>query len=355
MRTRASDALAMPFQGAFCLLLACFPCTSAYSQIMFSANDVQNVVGQYCLCYYNTNVDVPSLLGNSGGPQTWDFSQPTNQLVLRWDVVDANDAQNVSGLTNPAYAPYWADFSSATFAERFKETWATNEVWRFDSLSPNVGLFYYGTFTLATSSNSTGYVWLPFNTRANYLPDPVHFGQAWSWSVYLTNITFANGTLFMSPALMTLTANDTVDAWGTVVLPGLGAAPALRVTEAFNQTNNTFGFITVSSFTNYLWLVRGIGPAVQLNIGQTSGVNNELIRVFAASPRSVAGLRAQRVGGSLRLDWNIATNRSGYQVQGLTELRLTNWTTLATLTTNSWTTPFNPAQPPEFFRVLLLP
>lgn len=123
MRTRATSVVAMLFQGGLCLVLAGILGTSARSQIIFSASDVQNAVGQYCLCYYNTNVDVPSLLGNPGGPQTWDFSQPqgTNQLVLRWDVVGTNDAKNVSGLTNSAYAQYWADFSSATFAERFKE------------------------------------------------------------------------------------------------------------------------------------------------------------------------------------------------------------------------------------------
>lgn len=343
--------------GLLVLLCLALGCVAARTQIVFSARDAQHAVGESCLCYYNTNVDAAALLGTTGGPQTWDFSQPsgTNQMVMQWDVVDANDARNASGLTNAAYAPYWADFSPATFAERFNPTWTTNVIWRFDSLTPQQGFFYYGTFTFGTNSGSNVYVWLPFNTGANFLPDPVQFGHSWSWSVYLTNISLVNGSIFTAPTLSTLTANDTADAYGTVLLPGLGAVPALRVSEQFIATNNTFGYITVTSYTNYLWLVRGIGPAVQLNVGQTTGLVNELIRVFAASPRSVGGLRIHQLNGSVKLDWNAAPNRSGYQVQAVSDISLTNWTTVATLTTNTWTLPLTPSQGREFFRVLLLP
>ena len=58
-----------------------------------------------------------------------------------------------------------------------------------------------------------------------------------------------------------------VDAYGTLVLPGIGEVPALRVNEehTYDTQDTTLGLpLGKQYFRNYYWLVKGVGLAVNI-------------------------------------------------------------------------------------------
>ena len=63
------------------------------------------------------------------------------------------------------------------------------------------------------------------------------------------------------------TSRAEVDAFGTLVLPGIGEVPALRVNEVnrYDLTEQTLGLPLPSQyFRSYFWLVKGAGKAVHI-------------------------------------------------------------------------------------------
>ena len=328
-----------------------FLCVAASAQVSFNCADLPQQLGDYSRAYYSTNVNIAALLGSTGGPQRWDFSQPQqqNETVWRTDIVSPDEP-------NPGAFP------DATYAERDTEEANTQIAWRYYSMT-NQGRLYYGLNYPTTNPISSPVV---FDGPTLDLPCPVQFGQSWTRAVTW------HGMVINIPILYEFTAHAQVDAYGTVALPGFGDLSALRVMELHDYVESAYIFeewVPLSLHTNiyYYWLVPQIGVAAQAILFGPDALNptplphtNLFLRVFersgftnppAAIP--VAGLRIRVQGDQALLDWTKVTNSAHYQVESIPLLHSTNWEVRGLPPTNSWTEPLISSQ--RFYRVFAVP
>jgi hypothetical protein len=171
------------------------------------------------------------------------------------------------------------------------------------------------------------------------------------------------------------TYSASVDAFGTLVLPEIGAVPALRVHEVdvFRITDVSDPPLPLDINTNqyYYWLVPGIGVAVQIQLLGNNVLyptalpyTNTVQRMYYASyittstnsgpPFSPfpADLFIQQQGGSVILNWLILTNAVNYRIDYTASLAAL-WQTLGYTTNTTWTNAITEAQ--QFYRVVGIP
>ena len=312
--------------------LAIFGCLPVNAQITFTASEMLTVIGEYSLEYISANTDPSTMIGPTGGPQVWDFSQaPQPQdYVRRLDIVPPTDGS------------HQASFPNATYAERYTDGVSILQEWDYYSLTTNAGRVYYGTY----DTNGGAVVWFPPPTD---IPAIVGYGSNWNYK-------------FSTPSIPPYTFNDTVtasvDAYGTVVLPQIGRVQALRVNE-LTEEQELFDSVPVATFyiREYFWLVPGIGKAVDIFSSESSTPPpavftsaDEVRRIFEVSP---AGLQVHLQSGLAILNWLPATDVPGYQVQAIGDLTMTNWQILASPASNSWSEAVTATQ--RFYRVFIRP
>jgi hypothetical protein len=200
------------------------------------------------------------------------------------------------------------------------------------------------------------------------IPASVKLGNTWtrvnSWlTLYYEMILVSNN----------FTACATVDASGTIVLPQIGALPALRVHEihSYSISEVTSPPLLLDSHTNdyYYWLVPGLGVAVQVlllgnnilcpmdlpytNAVQRMFVANYFTNSTGSIPPSPANLRIAIQAESVVLNWDSLSNSTSYRVDCTTALPATNWQPLGYTTGNTWTNTMSYGQ--GFYRVAGLP
>ena len=323
-----------------------------HAQPLFHSSNLPGRTGDYCRAYFSTNVNVASLIAPATGAQRWDISQSQQpgELIRRTDIVGPDDGGN------------GASFPNAAFAERDTDEPNSQIAWRYYTLT-NQGRLYYGFYNPVDDSATPLVV---FDQPTCDIPSTVQLGQSWNRSVNWTNIVF-----FSFPVAYHFTASAQVDAYGTLVLPGIGEVPALRVKEVhdYEESENVSGsWFPIVSQTNiyYYWLSPQIGIAAQvLQLGDNTLFptplpnTNAFLRVFESSVSSnqstspVTGLRLHLQGNLAILNWNQQTNIAGYQVESLGALTSTNWQVLGAPGTNSWSDPLTLTQ--RFYRVFYHP
>ena len=330
----------------------------------YSATNMPRQIGTYFCSYYTTNnANVASMLlvtTNSlgmvptAGGATWDFSQwlQTNATVLRTDFVD------------PANATDGGDFPDATYAEQDSEVTLTDTNlagWRFYSVT-NAGRYYYGLYTPSTDADGLAV----FDPPTVDIPATVTNGQHWERST-----AWESTVDEIFPVYYEFSDQATVDAFGTVVLPNLGAYTTWRVHEVHSYTGLLYGTYTYEIVTNqyYYWLVPGLGVAVEITLyGNnavypgtlpfTNSVRQMCLASYVAAPATVfynptnSDLRVQIQGGSVVLNWNL-TNSTSYQVQAKGNLSGTNWQVLGLTSQTNWTDALSTTQ--RYYRVVGLP
>lgn len=343
----------MSFKHAvlICAVLSFARCSPLNAQIVFSVTNLPAQIGDYHRAYVSTNnVNVSGLLGTSGGPRRWDFSQPQglHEIIQRVDVVAPTDGGN------------GASFPQAAYAERVTSEADGTRSWSYYRIITNEGRAYYGF--VDTNSNPDMPIKV-FNSPTIDLPDPIQFGQTWN-----RKVDYQDFAVFITFAVH-FTAQASVDAYGTLVLPGIGEVPALRVNEVheYDYIDLTLGFLNYTNyFRDYYWLVPGVGKAVEIiSIPSTSGPPPEnlttagnMSRVFEASgvqpaPYPVTALCIRLQNGQAMLDWNVETNAFGYQVQAVSNLDTNNWRLVGEPATNAWSEPATNTE--RFFRVFAKP
>ena len=321
------------------------------AQITFPITDLPQQAGYRYRAYVGATVSVSGLLGQPGGPQQWNFSQPQTggEVVERMDIVSATDGGN------SAFVP------QATYADRLTNESNGEKSWTYYTVNTNQGRLCYGF--VDTNSNPDFPVKTFYSPTVD-LPASVYFGQTWSRSV-----TFNDFAVFID-FVVHFTADASVDAYGTILLPGIGSVPALRVNEVhtYRYQDITLGILNYTNyFRDYYWLVPSIGKAVDI-ISQSSQTGppvtnfataGSFLRVFESStagPHPVAGLRIQPLSSlTIILDWQSDTNATGYRVEVAGTLATNGWQTLAEPTSNSWVEAFMPAVSQRFFKVSTKP
>jgi hypothetical protein len=357
----------------FCL--STMASVSAPAQTTFTTNSLPCQFGEDYCSYYSTNVNVTAMLAlaTNGAPpvpgggtnvsQFWDFSQAEQpcETVLRTDIIAPEDGAN-SG-----------QFPDATYAEQ-------------DTLEPTnqIGWLYYGFTDSGTNSGRLCYgidapedvpvtEWAVFVPPTVDIPSTVQFGQTWSGSLYWLSIYFE-----IIPVSNYYSYSASVDAFGTLVLPEIGAVPALRVHEIESYTVSVASdpplLLDINTNQYYYWLVPGIGVAAQVlllgnNVLYPTDLpyTNMVQRMYYASYFTNSGstsppsgptlspfptdLYIQEQSGSVVLNWTLS-NAVNFRIDYTGPLA-TNWQALGNTTSTSWTDTITAAQ--RFYRVVGLP
>ncbi len=211
---------------ALCRLLLCAATLmagplAAPAQVTITSADMFNQPGQYYYAYCNNSsntVQVSSMLGTTGGPQTWDFSAGPQDVTYRFDYVTADKT------------PYGDDFVAvgAQIAEqKTDEADPSVESWLYFTQDPVKGRLDYGFYDPTFSSAQPESV---FTNALQDFPNAIHYGDSWPGSTVFSSVySFAGYGDF--PDQLTYTLTGTVDAYGTIKLPNIGSVECLRVHE----------------------------------------------------------------------------------------------------------------------------
>jgi hypothetical protein len=343
---------------------------SASAQVVFTVSSLPSLIGDYNCSYYSTNsLNVMTMLNlntnnspilpdpkgevSNSIPQIWNFSQleQTNESVLRTDII------------SPANGPDGGDFPAAAYAEQDTLEPDNQIAWRYYSIT-NQGRYYYGYYD---PPNADADSLVQFDQSTIDVPATVQYGQTWTRSVAWTGLVD-----YFFEIDYQFTAAATVDAYGTLMLPGIGNVPALRVheTHIYQASEEIDGEdpVPVDLNTNqyYYWLVPNIGVAVQIfefgdNVLYPTGLpaTNSVERMFYTSyytnppiynPPVQVNLHIQLQNESVLLNWASFSNSSSYQVQASGSLASTNWQSIGLTTNNSWSDTLSTTQ--RFYRVV---
>jgi hypothetical protein len=317
--------------------------TAARAQPTVSADEVYHFIGEYSLSYFRSNIDLVALIGKPGS-NYWDFSQPqaSNDVVARMDVVAASDGG------------HGADFGGATFALRYAGGAFSETEWEYYELDQTNGLVLYGTYEPVGGGSSPA---MPIAPPTSVLPASIHYGDSWTIAYSFVVTT----SLLVVP--VNYSSTSTVDAYGIIVLPGIGPAPALRITEVENYEESIFGVGYSQPDTNWTWLAPGIGFAAQaFDLGPDSyspsaeTYSNSLSRVFVSPPLAASPAAQLTLQSNVaELTWSSTIKASGYVVQASTNLNLAQWPMFAQLTNQSLVVPITPGISQRFFKVTAQP
>jgi hypothetical protein len=300
-----------------------------------------SVVGEYNLSFVRTNSDVAPLIGQSGS-NYWDFSQAqsASDSVQRMDIVPITDGGNS------------ASFPNAAYARRYTGGIYSTPSWEYYQINSGVGRSYYGFYD-AQSPYLDPLVVFPQPTID--LPDPVQYGHSWS-----RELDYQLYDIFGGTEDIAFVENATVDAFGILVLPGFGPLQALRFTAIDSYDISEYGMdFGTQVDTNYVWLVPGIGFAAEVikyGPGGSQPFTNYFQRAFLSPPVSPPQAVSLALGpGTANLNWGSSTSGSGYVVQTVTNLAVTNWAPIAQLTNQSLAISIAVGIRQQFFRVIAQP
>lgn len=345
------------------------------SQVTIVSADLFNRVGQYYQAYANdpTNtVPVTSILGNTGGPQVWDFSSGPQDVTYRFDYIAATNGMGGS------------DFAAAgaTLAEQKTLLSDTNiQSWLYFSQDPIKGRLDYGFYDPAWSSTQ------PQNTFTNVIqdfPNTIHFDDAWGGSTVFDSV-YSDPIIGDFPDRVTYSSTDKVDAFGEIVLPNLGFLDCLRVHELVQYDiefdlgdGSGLQHVATEYLINYYWLSPSHGIVAQITSTGSSDAKPDdslpggaaaFVRMFQtnhskttnSTPTTIDNFKCTLGGGGALLQWSPASNIKTYTVEYATNLVVNGspkpplaWTTLQT-TTNHFVIDFNAATaaaPVRLYRVL---
>jgi len=292
-----------------CSAVFCGPAADA--QPIFSASQLPSIIGSFSRAYINTNTDPSTLIGPTGGPQQWIFSQPPDPVdtVRRLDIVSPTNGGNQSS------------FPNASFCELYTDEVAGTQEQEYYQIAPKLGRFFYGY------DDSLGLIVFP--QPAIDIPSLIGYGSNWSYAV-TQNVGYLS---FVD------TVSAQVDAYGTLVLPMGTFTNVLRVNQLTSQQEfvDSLPAGPATYVREYMFLIADVGVAahiISLSSSSPPPANFtsvfEFRRVFESSTlanppaKSVSGLTLQLQKGLAVLNWASTTNVSTFQVQAVTNLTMTN-------------------------------
>ncbi len=337
---------------------------AAQGQITITSADMFTQPGLYYMTYANStntgSVDVSAWVTPAGSvAQAWDFRTGPQDVTNRYDYLAATNT------------PHGADFVAvgAKMAYQLTAEGTTNALqWYYFTEDPQKGDLEYGFYSPLIQDQ-------PESVYTNALegfPASMHLGDNWTGSsVFYTSY---QGT----PIQITLSSTDTVDAFGYVTLPIIGALACLRVHEvqALDEAADLGdGYTDVGTeyFLNYYWFAPGHGMVVQINSQPYGGTPPDdmggqaltLERMFATNhpapgtnpPPTISGFNLMFVNSVAILQWSPLTGASSYTVEYTTNLAGTiTWQSLGSTTPpgNVMADPAaaTPGAPARFYRVV---
>jgi hypothetical protein len=346
---------------------------TGHAQTTFTASSLPCQIGECNRSYFSSNVDVTAMLalstnspfplpgGPASPPQVWNFSQAqqTNESVLCAAILDPTDGGDYEQFPNASYV------EQDTLANTNIIGW---EYFGFTNSGPSPGRICYGTDEPFDQPVTD---WAVFEPPPVDIPSVVQYGQKWTYSLYWTNI-------YIKFCLVSnyCNVNASVDAYGTMILPNIGAVPALRVHEThtyvLTKINSSPLLIDIHFNEFYYWLVPGLGVAAEVTLYGNNTVpvlpipplscTNSVQRMFSANyftnsnpappPLPPTDLYIRTQSNSIVLNWNVLSNAINYRIDAKGAMGAA-WETLGYSSGTSWTDSMTPSS--RFYRVVGIP
>ena len=323
---------------------------SLSAQVVFRTSDVPGDPGRDAWKEWEdqSGKDPRPLTGTTGGPQRWDFSWP--QAV--------GEVVRATSIVLPDDGGYGGSFPNAAYAERTTNESDGCQSWSYYKLVPGTGRAHYGFRDNCKSPQPEIVNAVPTVD----LPEGISFGQSWQrqadWNDVLDiGIAVLDVTIYF-------TSQSQVDAYGTILLPGIGEVPALRLNELHSYRTWVPDLnleIENHYFRNYFWLVPGIGIAAHVLSPASTSIlpadfssSAAISRVFQSNRypqrRPVQNLQIERVGNGMLLSWDPNPAAAGYDIEFALRLDNSSWTPLAVSPGRTYVdTAITP--PSKFYRV----
>ena len=327
--------------------------SEAAGQITITTKDMFTKEGQYYKMYSNfvghfseapqEEVDVFDYIGEAGEDQVWDFREGPEDELIQFDYV------------KPSAIDTDVVFEGATLVERATYDSTGKQKSLFVDLKPGVGRYVYGFHDESIDEENPA---IPFSGRLLDFPAVIQYDDEWKASTSYEYVTRSELLDFDSPTKIVYESEMKVDAYGIIMLPGLGFHDCLRINEVVK--NVAFvkipGVIddwqeAITQFTrNYYWLSKDMGIVAQISSSPESvppadefSVASALWRQFennhgksteTAQPVEGLELSLDPNKNRILLSWKKAENTVEYLVQYSDNLAADSWRELKTTTGN---------------------
>jgi hypothetical protein len=264
------------------LLLLLITSCAAFAQITITDSDIESMfaIGNNITVHSDTlesSVDI----GSAGGGNNWDFSSLASNLTVDLMCID------------PVSSPYINDFTGAEFCTHTTSTFGgnTSEAWTFSTLNG----YYDNMGSASIVQELPGFVTMIKNDPFRHaFMNPTTFNTQWTQTY--TQTTYLNGTPFGSSSV---SLNTSVDAYGSMTLPGGASYEALRIREE----------VSISGFTNvnYTFIAKN-GAQVSLSATVENPPNSGVIDVIGTSYNSALNTSSVEQFSTLPGDYNLNQN-----------------------------------------------
>lgn len=242
-----------------CIIFAAGARLSA--QITITAGDVQAYVSIGNSIDFTTDTSTTAVDIGSTGSTAWDFSGLSADIPTSFTCI------------NPAGTPFAGDFPSATSCFYGIADIQGYELESWQYLSVNNALLLHGLGAQGTVSGFTINYVSSNNPALKIVEVPLTYGTSWTQDYVATDTTH----ILPLPPSVTVTnyhTVNTVDAYGTMTLPGGGTTQALRVRT--DETSN--GAAGYSRSITYLFLAK-TGTQISITAADTNSANTGVIPV----------------------------------------------------------------------------
>lgn len=361
----------------FTLLAVAMGWGIARGQITINSLDMYYAPGQFYKAYGNEGeVNVQGLLGASGGPQTWNFTDGPQDLIYTFDYLDPTEVGAIAAL-----------FPDAKLVERKRAELPSGsagtppaDAFLFLDQQLGKGRVTYGFYDPAI----VGPLGLDdpagvFDPPLLDFPESITHGSSWSGATVFRN------SMLGAELRVTYTSTAEVDAYGLIILPKLGFMECIRVNELVETlyevkfpdfggesgdpgTGGQFTPVATYYVRNYYWLAKNRGIVAQIVSKQSAtpppnefATAAQFIRVFETNhpqssdePWPVTDLSITPGQGQVLLSWTPPLNANRFRVEFSPTLGAqAAWQEVTTTESNFALAPL-PKTGAGFFRVVSL-
>lgn len=362
----------------FTLLVAAMGSGIAQGQITINSLDMYYEAGQSYRAYGSDGeVSVQGLLGTTGGPQTWNFSEGPEELIYTFDYLDPAEVGPIAAL-----------FPDAKLVERKHAELAPGVVgdppadaFLFLEQQLGKGRIAYGFYDPAI----VGPLGLDdpagvFDPPLLDFPESISYGSSWSGSTVFRN------SMLGAELRVTYTSTAEVDAYGLIILPKLGFMECIRVNELVETlyevkfpdfgtgdpndpgTGGEFTPVATYYVRNYYWMAKNRGIVAQIVSKQSAtpppdefATAAQFVRMFETNhptssdqPWPVTDLAITPGQGQMLLSWTHPLNATRFRLEFSAALgAAANWQEVLT-TDKNFALIDMPTSPSGFWRVVSL-
>lgn len=297
-----------------------------------------------------TTVDVAGRLGTTGGPQAWDFREGPTDSEWLYRYLDITDD------------PFYIDYPGAETEELTLEDGIAQDS-RVLRVRENVGAELLGYYAPV---NSPGDPYVVLDQPIVEVPDPLVLGAEWSGTANFVNVLVLGGMVI--PVNVTLTQEAVADAYGTVLLPGIGEVDALRVNQMVRFLSEVPGIGVIQDVysRSFLWYAPRFGLVSMVTAASAEAIPptdftaaDSVLRLTEAVgfwPGSgdpfIADATITFLEGAVLLSWDGGPEGTVFRVETLTDPE-TGWELLVETTETEIIDPFDEGGR-RFYRILVV-